>query len=66
MSLRWWQNWKRSETIQRRSARSSAVLLKKERERDCHPTARALLYENKQPSINFSYLPPKAAHGPSL
>ena len=29
MSLRWWQNWKRSERIQRRSARSAAVLRKK-------------------------------------
>jgi hypothetical protein len=29
MSLRWWQNSKRWETIQRNSTRSSAVLLKK-------------------------------------
>ena len=29
MSLRWWQNSKRSETIQRRATRSSAVLFKK-------------------------------------
>ena len=35
------QNSKRWETIQRNSARSSVVLPKKERERHCHPTARA-------------------------
>ena len=59
MSLRWWQNSKRGETIQRSSARSSAVLLKKKsasvivirpptlpQERHCRPTARAPSYGN--------------------
>jgi hypothetical protein len=42
MSLRWWQNSKRWETIQRSSKRSSAALLKKESASvHCHPTARA-------------------------